>query len=124
MPIPRHGSRTPINTVSNLVDVSLFLVHFGILLVNRRSELATLLEFLREGDTLVVTRLDRLARSLADLMVLAKAKAEGRYKGRPRALNHEQIKRLHSDGVSVIAIAIAIAKQMGCSRSAVYKVLG
>jgi DNA invertase Pin-like site-specific DNA recombinase len=136
-----------------------------------RVELATLLEFLREGDTLVVTRLDRLARSLADLMVLAerlqtmgvalkcteqqvdtsdaagraffqmlgvfaefetalrkerqaegiaKAKAEGRYKGRPRALNHEKIKRLHSDGVSVIAIA----KQMGCSRSAVYKVLG
>lgn len=32
-----------------------------------RSELATLLDFLREGDTLVVTRIDRLARSLADL---------------------------------------------------------
>ncbi|KMW58436.1 putative DNA invertase [Candidatus Rhodobacter oscarellae] len=32
-----------------------------------REELATLLEFLREGDTLVVTRLDRLARSLDDL---------------------------------------------------------
>jgi DNA invertase Pin-like site-specific DNA recombinase len=32
-----------------------------------REELATLLEFLREGDTLVVTRIDRLARSLRDL---------------------------------------------------------
>jgi DNA invertase Pin-like site-specific DNA recombinase len=32
-----------------------------------REELATLLEFLREGDTLVVTRIDRLARSLYDL---------------------------------------------------------
>ena len=32
-----------------------------------REELATLLEFLREGDTLVVTRIDRLARSLLDL---------------------------------------------------------
>ena len=35
-----------------------------------RSELETLLGFLREGDTLVVTRLDRLARSLLDLSVI------------------------------------------------------
>lgn len=135
-----------------------------------RAELATLLDFLREGDILVVARLDRLARSLADLMVIAerlkavgvtlrctdqqvdtsdaagraffqmlgvfaefetelrrerqaegiaKAKADGRYKGRPRGLDHEQIKRQHSEGIPVLAIA----KQMGCSRSAVYKVL-
>lgn len=32
-----------------------------------RSELDTLLAFLREGDTLVVTRIDRLARSMKDL---------------------------------------------------------
>jgi DNA invertase Pin-like site-specific DNA recombinase len=32
-----------------------------------RVELATLLEFIREGDTLVVTRIDRLARSIGDL---------------------------------------------------------
>jgi DNA invertase Pin-like site-specific DNA recombinase len=32
-----------------------------------RQELATLLQFLREGDILVVTRIDRLARSLRDL---------------------------------------------------------
>lgn len=32
-----------------------------------RSELATLLQFLRAGDTLVVTRIDRLARSIKDL---------------------------------------------------------
>jgi DNA invertase Pin-like site-specific DNA recombinase len=32
-----------------------------------REELATLLQFLREGDTLMVTRIDRLARSLRDL---------------------------------------------------------
>ena len=32
-----------------------------------RQELATLLQFLCEGDTLVVTRIDRLARSLRDL---------------------------------------------------------
>ena len=32
-----------------------------------RRELETLLDFLRPGDTLVVTRIDRLARSVADL---------------------------------------------------------
>jgi DNA invertase Pin-like site-specific DNA recombinase len=32
-----------------------------------RSELETLMAFLRKGDTLVVTRIDRLARSLRDL---------------------------------------------------------
>ncbi|MUZ75909.1 helix-turn-helix domain-containing protein [Agrobacterium vitis] len=32
-----------------------------------RAELNTLLDFLREGDTLVVTRIDRLARSVGDL---------------------------------------------------------
>ncbi|MET3725942.1 recombinase family protein [Sphingomonas trueperi] len=34
---------------------------------NGRTELQTLLDFLREGDTLVVTRIDRLARSMKDL---------------------------------------------------------
>src|SRR5262245_62671579 len=32
-----------------------------------RSELETLMQFLRRGDTLVVTRIDRLARSVRDL---------------------------------------------------------
>jgi DNA invertase Pin-like site-specific DNA recombinase len=32
-----------------------------------REELKTLLQFLREGDTLVVTRIDRLARNMRDL---------------------------------------------------------
>ena len=35
--------------------------------VQGRDELNTLLEFLREGDELVVTRVDRLARSIRDL---------------------------------------------------------
>jgi DNA invertase Pin-like site-specific DNA recombinase len=35
-----------------------------------REELNTLLEFLREGDTLVVVRVDRLARSLSDLQAI------------------------------------------------------
>lgn len=37
-----------------------------------RQELETLLQFLRDGDTLVVTRLDRLARSMDDLSSIAK----------------------------------------------------
>src|ERR1700691_6655786 len=32
-----------------------------------RAELQTVLEFLRPGDTLMVTRIDRLARSIGDL---------------------------------------------------------
>ena len=43
-----------------------------------RAELATLLDFIREGDTLVVTRIDRLARSIADLQDIVRAiKAKG-----------------------------------------------
>lgn len=45
---------------------------------NGRSELATLLEFLRKGDTLVVTRVDRLARSVLDLQTIVhELKAKG-----------------------------------------------
>jgi DNA invertase Pin-like site-specific DNA recombinase len=36
--------------------------------VGQRDQLAAVLEWVREGDTLVVTRLDRLARSTADLL--------------------------------------------------------
>ena len=36
-----------------------------------RSELETLMDFLRRGDTLCVTRIDRLARSLRDLQNIA-----------------------------------------------------
>ena len=35
-----------------------------------RTELATLIEFLRDGDELVVTRIDRLARSVFDLQAI------------------------------------------------------
>ncbi len=35
--------------------------------LNNREELTTLMEFLRPGDELVITRIDRLARSLRDL---------------------------------------------------------
>ncbi|MDO9503197.1 recombinase family protein [Falsiroseomonas sp.] len=38
-----------------------------------RTELATVLEFLRAGDTLSVTRIDRLARSMGDLQDIVRA---------------------------------------------------
>lgn len=38
-----------------------------------RTELAVLLDFIREGDTLVVTRIDRLARSIGDLQDIVRS---------------------------------------------------
>jgi len=135
-----------------------------------RTELDTILAFLRPGDELVVVRLDRLGRSTRDVLNLVheldtkgafltvlephvttkgqtgrivlnvlgmvaemelgfikerqkagieKAKAEGVYKGRPVSLSHDRIKSLHARGVG----ATEIAKTVGCSRAAVYKVL-
>ncbi len=43
-----------------------------------RSELQTLIDFAREGDTVVVTRVDRLARSIADLAgIVGQLEAKG-----------------------------------------------
>lgn len=36
--------------------------------IEKRSQLQSAIEFIREGDTLIVTKLDRLARSVSDLM--------------------------------------------------------
>lgn len=40
--------------------------------VSGRTELAKMLDYVREGDVLVITRLDRLARSLTDLLSITK----------------------------------------------------
>ncbi len=46
--------------------------------LNNRSELKTILEFIHPGETLVVSRIDRLARSLGDLQtIVKKLKAKG-----------------------------------------------
>jgi DNA invertase Pin-like site-specific DNA recombinase len=50
---------------------------------------------------------------------IAKAKAEGVYKGRPVKIDHERIKQLKAQGVG----ATEIAKAVGCKRAFVYKVL-
>src|ERR1051325_2434609 len=45
---------------------------------HQRPQLEACVEFVRGGDTLVVTKLDRLARSVADLLaIVAKVKAKG-----------------------------------------------
>jgi DNA invertase Pin-like site-specific DNA recombinase len=136
-----------------------------------RSELETLMQFLRRGDTLVVTRIDRLARSLRDLEnivhelrekgvhlktteqpidtgsaagqaflsmlgVFAQfennlrrerqmegiqaAKARGVYKGRPRSIDAEEIRRLLQEGMG----ASAVAKRMRIGRASVYRLAG
>lgn len=135
-----------------------------------RTELQTIMDFIRAGDTLVVTKLDRLGRSTRDVLNLVheleergatlrvlepaidtagpmgkmvltvlgmvsemelgfirerqkdgieKAKAEGRYTGRPVTLDAEVICKLKQEGLG----ATEIARRMNCSRSAVYKVL-
>ena len=45
-----------------------------------RTELQVLLDFLRAGDTLVVTRIDRLARSLKDLQDIVHGAEGQRYR--------------------------------------------
>jgi DNA invertase Pin-like site-specific DNA recombinase len=43
---------------------------------NGRTELATVLAFIQKGDTLVVTRVDRLARSIGDLQTIVRTLKE------------------------------------------------
>jgi DNA invertase Pin-like site-specific DNA recombinase len=141
--------------------------------VGERKQLEAALDFAREGDTLVVTKLDRLARSVVHLLELverlkakgvalrilnmgidtstptgrlllqmvgavaeferammlerqregiAKAKAEGRYKGRaPTArAKAEEIRKLDADG---LLTRQAIADRLGIGVASVYRVL-
>jgi len=137
-----------------------------------REQLDLALRFVRRGDVFMVTRLDRLARSISDLsriieelsakgvgfrclqqgavdtttpegrlmlQVLGsmaefenairkerqmegieKAKAEGRYKGRPKTIDAEQVKSLIASGLG----ATAVAKQLGIGRASVYRAIG
>lgn len=140
--------------------------------VVERLQLSEVLGFIREGDVLVVTKLDRLARSVAHLLEIldrltakgaslrilamgidtatptgklmltvlggvaeferaimlerqregiAKAKAEGKYKGRkPTAMNQSgEILRLSGSGMG----ATEIAAKLGIGRASVYRAL-
>ena len=140
--------------------------------VQRREELEKALNFIRKGDTLVITKLDRLARSIPDLVRIiehpggeashpsyprdeprhqhtdweaaaqsrgsvaqfereimlerqregvAKAKAEGKYKGRKptaRAKGQEVIAKFKADQRPA-----EIAKSLGIGRASVYRIL-
>ncbi|WP_114860574.1 recombinase family protein [Azospirillum brasilense] len=137
---------------------------------NGRVELDILMQFIRPGDTLCVTRIDRLARSVGDLQDIvrelknkgvrlkateqpfdtgdiygeltlnllgvfadfetklrrerqlegiAKAKAEGVYKGRKPSIDPSIIKKLVAEGLG----PSDIAKRLGVARSSVYRLL-
>jgi len=141
--------------------------------VGDRDQLDAALGFVREGDTLVVTKLDRLARSTAHLVQItealdakgaflnilglgidsntstgrlmltmlgaiaqfereimlerqkegiAKAKADGKYKGRkPTArAKADEVLRLKQEGLG----ATAIAKELKIGRASVYRIIG
>jgi DNA invertase Pin-like site-specific DNA recombinase len=140
--------------------------------VAHREQLEAALDYAREGDALVVTKLDRLARSVAHLVAIgerldakgvslkvleqsidtstptgrlmfnmlgaiaqferelmlerqregvAKAKAEGKYKGRaPTArAKASEVRRLHSESIG----GTEIAKRLRISRASVYRLL-
>jgi len=133
-----------------------------------REKLEEALGWVRDGDVLIVTRLDRLARSLVDLRqivdrltakgvgfrclqqqidttssegrlmlnVLAafaefetdirrerqregidKAKAAGKYRGRPATIDPVQIKQLQTEGVG----PSEIARRLGVGRASIYR---
>src|ERR1700754_4478901 len=135
-----------------------------------REELKTVLAFLRAGDVLMVTRIDRLARSIGDLQDIvrtvkargaslkateqpidtstaagkcfldmlgvfaefetnlrrerqlegiAKAKAEGVYKGRPASIDEAQVRELKAQGMR----PTDIARTLGIGRTSVYRAL-
>ena len=133
-----------------------------------RGELQAAIRFLEPGDTLIVTKLDRLARSTLDMLLIitdlgkrgmkftsvaepwantdspaaelmltvmagiaqfergrirerqrdgiAKAKAEGKYKGRKRAFSDERLKGLLAQDLGITAIA----KKLKASRQTIY----
>jgi DNA invertase Pin-like site-specific DNA recombinase len=141
--------------------------------VAQRDQLALALDYIRDGDTLVVTKLDRLARSVAHLLSvmekikargaelrilnmgidtvtptgklmltvlggiaefereimlerqlegIAKAKADGKYKGRkPTArARTDEVKKLRAEGRR----PTEIARDLGIGRASVYRILG
>jgi DNA invertase Pin-like site-specific DNA recombinase len=135
-----------------------------------REELRTVLDFLRKGDVLMVTRIDRLARSIGDLQDIvrtvkargaavkateqpidtgtaagkcfldmlgvfaefetnlrrerqlegiARAKAEGVYRGRPGSIDVVKVRAMKAEGMG----ATEIAKALKIGRASVYRAL-
>lgn len=73
-----------------------------------REQLGLAVDFIREGDTLVVTRLDRLARSVIDLhQIIAKVTAKG---AAFRVLQQSGIDTSTSTGKLTLAVLAAVAE--------------
>lgn len=73
-----------------------------------REQLSLALDFIREGDTLVVTRLDRLARSVIDLhQIIAKVTEKG---AAFRVLQQSGIDTSTSTGKLTLAVLAAVAE--------------
>ena len=138
--------------------------------IGKRKELDAALDFLREGDSFMVTKLDRLARSTRHLMEIvdylqerkvalrildmgldtstpsgeliltvmgaiaqfersimlerqregiAKAKSEGKYKGRPKHINADNVREMKENGSSIKEIMA----EHKISRASVYRLL-
>jgi DNA invertase Pin-like site-specific DNA recombinase len=92
-----------------------------------RPELDGCLKALRKGDTLVVWRLDRLGRSLRDLIRertlagLKAARARGRNGGRPKKLGPKELKTIRTLLRSNEVPVQDIAAQFKVNRSTLYR---
>jgi len=73
---------------------------------SRRPSLEACLEYVREGDTLVVTRLDRLARSTLHLCQIAEYSGEGKL-----AHRHFWRKDLSGDAYRQISVSICFGQE-------------
>ena len=64
----KAGLDTQLEDLQNIGCDKVFEEQVSSVDIKARTQLATALDFIREGDTLVVTKLDRLARSVSHLM--------------------------------------------------------
>lgn len=137
-----------------------------------RAAFQEMMRYVREGDVLVATRLDRLARSLTDLSKIIdelgakgvgfqclqqgavdttkpegrlmlqllgsfaefeaairkerqmegieKAKADGRYRGRPKTIDEQRVADMLTSGMG----PSAVARSLGIGRASVYRIKG
>ena len=96
--------------------------------VQPRAQLDAAIKSLRKGDQLVVTKLDRLARSLEHAIQverqrdsIARAKAEGKYKGRVPTARARSTEVL---GMMLQGKGLAeVARLIGISRASVYRII-
>jgi DNA invertase Pin-like site-specific DNA recombinase len=167
MPQKTEAERLVVQRIGQGVFRDALMGYWGGRQAEERAELQRALDYLRDGDVLIVTRLDRLARSIVDLRAIvdrldakgvgfralqrgainttrsdgklllnllasfaefendirrerqaegiAKAKAEGRYRGRKPSVPVDQVKTLTAAGKS----ASAVARELGISRMSV-----